>query len=106
MTHRTQHYDRTVYYLDGTVVGPYREKFTQMQAMDAGSVLEEDGLALQAAIRLCDRWTLLGSFRDRQYIYRIPLVPTHNHGPAVVKALKRIDEETATREPRTRKGVL
>lgn len=90
MIHRTLHYTMTAYCSDGSVSGPHQQEFTLAQATTAGAVLEKDGLMLRSAIALCDQWTSRGCYPDRQYIYRIPLVPEGAHGPVLARALERV----------------
>jgi len=45
--------------------------FTEVQALEAGSVLEPDGLSVEAAKRLCAKWTDLGKHGSLRYSYQV-----------------------------------
>ena len=49
-------------------------KFTQAQADSIGAVLEPDGIALDAALRLIDRWNTERKLQGTEGVYSIPFV--------------------------------
>lgn len=70
--HRVLKYEATVYYKSTGSSHTKLYPFTQTQANEIGAVLETDGLSLEAAISLCDRWTRRGNHIDIKYSYRVP----------------------------------
>lgn len=79
--HRVLNYEATVVYEDGsTHTKTY--PFTDAQVYEIGSVLEPDGISLNSAWRLIDRWNQRGRGR---YRYDIPLCG-HHHALAPVEA--------------------
>lgn len=70
MTHaRTKHYKVT--YSDGSHV---LESFNEAQANEYGSILETDGIALDAAIRMTDKWNAQARLQGNTVRYSIPFV--------------------------------
>lgn len=68
------HYEATV---ETTATGEfdwYLRTFTEAQAATVGAVMTEQGIPLNAAIRLCQNWTVRGCHSDRRYRYR-PRLP-------------------------------
>lgn len=70
MTHaRTKHYKVT--YSDGSHV---LEPFNEAQANEHGTILETDGIALDAAIRMTDKWNAQARLQGNIVRYSIPFV--------------------------------
>lgn len=55
MSHRIKEYERTIFHPD-RVLTTELCPFTEAQAAEINAVLESDGLAITAAIKLCDKW--------------------------------------------------
>lgn len=68
---RVTHYHATVYY---AAAGSSHSKdcpFTQAQADEVGGVLEPDGLNINLAVKLCEKWTRRGNHSDIRYSYSL-----------------------------------
>lgn len=72
--HRVQKYECTVHYTSTGSSHTKQYAFTEAQAAEIGTVLQKDGIAILAALSLCERWTKRGQGDSVQYRYRIPLV--------------------------------
>lgn len=71
-TQKVDKYEATAYY---TSTGSSHTKlyaFSEAQAAEIGAVLEEDGIDIVAAQRLCEKWTKRGQHTSIHYTYRIP----------------------------------
>ena len=60
-----------VIYADGT---SKMEKFSQIQADAYGTVLETDGIGIEAAVRMVDLWNLRAKSQGNTLRYKIPFV--------------------------------
>ena len=70
MTHaRTKHYKVT--YSDGSHV---LELFNEAQANEYGTILETDGIALDAASQMVDKWNARAKLQGNAVHYSIPFV--------------------------------
>lgn len=69
---RVLKYEATTYHTstDSSHIGLY--PFTQAQADEIGATLEPDGIDLETAQRLCEKWTRRGKHASIRYTYRIP----------------------------------
>lgn len=70
--------DYKVTYEDG---GSSLQPFTEAQAKDYGTVLETDGIAIDAAVRMVEKWNAKATLQGNTLRYSIPLVPQHRSTP-------------------------
>lgn len=72
MQARVNQYSATVYY--GSTGSSHTKlyPFTQAQANEVGAVLETDGINIESAKRLCEKWTKRGNHGDIRYTYHVP----------------------------------
>jgi len=70
--HRVLKYECTVHYAStgSSHTGLY--PFNQTQADTVGAVLEPDGISIEAAKRLVEKWNRGGNREDIRYVYSIP----------------------------------
>ncbi len=72
MPRRVKKYEGTVYYSSTGSSQTKLYEFTQEHADTVGGVLEEDGLNIVLAEKLCEKWNRRGQHVDIRYTYRIP----------------------------------
>lgn len=63
--------DYKVTYEDG---GTALQPFTEAQAGEYGTVLEKDGVAIDAAVRMVDKWNTRAKLQGNKLRYSIPFV--------------------------------
>lgn len=66
---RVKSYTASVYYKSSGSSNTKQYPFTQEQADEVGAVLEPDGINIEAAHKLCNKWTRLGNRGDIIYRY-------------------------------------
>ena len=69
-TTRVSHYRRTCHKSNGQKIETICE-FNHHNAKEIGCALEEDGIPLERAKLLINRWNVLGKFQDHYYIYEL-----------------------------------
>ncbi len=51
------------------------QPFTEAQAREYGTVLETDGVAIDAAVRMVEKWNAKAKLQGNKLRYAIPLIP-------------------------------
>jgi len=70
-SNRVTEYEGTVYYSSTGSSHTKMYPFTKEHADAIGGVLEPDGLNIELAQKLCDKWTKRGNRGDIRYTYRL-----------------------------------
>lgn len=73
MNTKVTHYEGTVYYVStgSSHTGIY--PFTETHAVEANTILDEEGIPMEAAQKLCEHWTNRGKYTSIRYSYRLSL---------------------------------
>lgn len=71
MPKRVKHYMATVYYTSTGSSSTGKYSFTEDHATEAGTVLYSDGLSIDAAKKLCAKWTARGQGPSLRYSYAL-----------------------------------